>query len=124
MNYIALFLTGAAGYSLIEMLWRGYTHWTMSLSGGLCFIIIYFSGESMTEYGLWQKCILGAAVITAVELVVGIIVNIILKWNVWDYSKIPLNFMGQICLPYSVLWFFLCFPVLGICKSLSKILKF
>lgn len=124
MNYIALFLTGAAGYSLIEMLWRGYTHWTMSLSGGLCFIIIYFSGESMTEYSLWQKCILGAAVITAVELVVGIIVNIILKWNVWDYSKIPLNFMGQICLPYSVLWFFLCFPVLGICKSLSKILNF
>lgn len=124
MNYIALFLTGAAGYSLLEVLWRGYTHWTMSLCGGLCFIIIYFSGESMTEYSLWQKCMLGSAVITAVELLTGIIVNIILKWNVWDYSKIPLNFMGQICLPYSVLWFFLCFPIFGICKSMSKVLNF
>lgn len=28
-------------------------------------------------------------------------------WNVWDYNNMPLNLLGQICLPFTVLWFFL-----------------
>ena len=68
-----------------------------------------------------NQCLLGAALITSAELIVGVTVNIILGWNVWDYSDIPLNFMGQICLPYSVLWYFLCLPVVWGCSLLAKI---
>lgn len=120
MEYAAVFLTGAAGYSLLEVLWRGYTHWTMSITGGICFLLIYYMNESLGT-SIWSKCLLGAALITSAELIVGVTVNIILKWNVWDYSQIPLNFMGQICLPYSVLWYFLCLPVLGICAQIEKL---
>ena len=61
--------------------------------------------------------------ITCIELIAGIVVNIILGWNVWDYSDIPFNFKGQICLFYSLLWFFLCFPVSGICEYLKIMIE-
>lgn len=122
MKYVVVFLTGAAGYSFLEIFWRGYTHWTMSISGGLCFVMLYFMNLSITSFNVLEKCLLGSALITFVEFVVGIAVNVILKWNVWDYSEIPFNFMGQICLPYSVLWFFLCFPVLKICTAMNAFL--
>ena len=56
------------------------------------------------------KMLIGTAVITAFELVTGVIVNLWLKLNVWDYSDAPINFLGQICLKYSIFWFFLTIP--------------
>ncbi|MBQ8588645.1 MAG: hypothetical protein IJ454_04550 [Clostridia bacterium] len=122
MKYITIFLMGAAGYSGIEVLWRGYTHWTMSLCGGFCFLMIYFLNDILISESIFFRCFAGSAVITAVELIVGVTVNMILKWNVWDYSSVPFNFMGQICLPYSILWFFLCIPVLWICTGINKLI--
>ena len=46
------------------------------------------------------QSILGAIIITIFEFIVGVIVNIILKWNVWNYATVPFNIMGQICLPF------------------------
>ena len=43
-------------------------------------------------------------IVTPLEFVTGCIVNLWLGWNVWDYSNIPFNVMGQICLPFSALW--------------------
>lgn len=50
------------------------------------------------------QSILGAIIITIFEFIVGVIVNIILKWNVWNYATVPFNIMGQICLPFSLIW--------------------
>ena len=36
----------------------------------------------------------GAIIITLLELIVGTIVNIILGWNVWDYSNLPGNLLA------------------------------
>ena len=33
-EYLMVFLLGGAGYCLIEVLWRGFTHWSMALAGG------------------------------------------------------------------------------------------
>jgi uncharacterized membrane protein len=55
----------------------------------------------------WKQCLIGAAVITGLEFLTGLIVNKMCGWAVWDYSGLPLNIMGQICLPYSLLWFVL-----------------
>lgn len=120
MKYIAVFLTGAAGYSLLEVIWRGYTHWTMSVTGGICLVLIYLMNESLVHASIWSRCLMGASIITSAELLAGVTVNIILKWHVWDYSSIPFNLMGQICLPYSVLWYFLCLPVIGLCTQMSR----
>ena len=53
-----------------------------------------------------------AMVITAVELAFGEVVNRAMGLGVWDYSELPLNFMGQICLPFSAIWLALSFPAL------------
>ena len=44
----------------------------------------------------------GAGLITLVELAVGLVFN--RDHRVWDYRAVPLNFRGQICLRYSLLW--------------------
>ena len=101
-----VFLTGCFVYSLLEIASRGFTHWTMTLTGGLILTILYEMHVRLTGTPLWQKCLIGSVIITSVEFTVGVIVNIILRWNVWDYSDMPFNVLGQICLPFTVLWFF------------------
>ncbi len=101
---VLLLLIGGVGYGLIEILWRGYTHPSMLLAGGICFTFFGKIGESFKKTSLFIKALIGGAFVTLVELVFGIIFNIVLKKNVWDYSKMPFNFKGQICLLYSVFW--------------------
>ncbi|MGN0613380.1 MAG: hypothetical protein ACI4JB_05710 [Porcipelethomonas sp.] len=117
---LTVFLTGAVAYSLTEIAFRGFTHWTMMLTGGIIFVILYAIHSNLRDMPFWQKCVLGSVIITAFEFTVGVIVNIILHWNVWDYSGVPLNFLGQICLPFTVLWFFLCIPAYFLCFMLRK----
>lgn len=77
----------------------------MVLLGGLAFVLIGLINNIIPwKMKLQIQVILGTVIVTALEFVVGIIVNHWLGWNVWDYSNIPLNLMGQICLPYSLLW--------------------
>jgi len=112
-----LFAAGAALYPLLETLWRGHSHWTMSLAGGLCLPLLWriHLGKKRT---LRQKCILGSCLITGVEFLFGCICNKWLRLGVWDYSHLPLNLMGQICLPFTALWFLLCIPVFSLLKRL------
>lgn len=119
-NGALLFLIGCSGYSFIEVLWRKYTHWTMSLTGGICFVLLHRLFEGCGRLGLWKKCVLGAVSITGVEFAVGCVVNRILKWNVWDYSKMRGNLLGQVCPLYSILWSLLCIPVVGLSTLLSR----
>lgn len=102
------FVLGVLGgllYVGIEILWRGYSHWTMFLLGGICFVCLGTINEIIPWcMPLWKQVLIGTAIITVAEFVVGCVVNLLLGWNVWDYSAAPFNLMGQICLPYIVLW--------------------
>ena len=101
-----LFFIGGIIYYLIEIAWRGYSHWTMYLLGGFCFLCIGLINEILTwEIKFWKQALFGAVVITALEFFTGCVVNLLLNWNVWDYSNIRFNLLGQICLPYAILWF-------------------
>jgi len=102
-----LFGIGGLTYGIIEILWRGHTHPSMISAGGICFVIFSKIGEKMRNTTLFFKAIVGSFIITFIELIFGVIFNIILKKNVWDYSKMPLNFLGQICALYSFFWFVL-----------------
>lgn len=111
MEQAVIFVFGAVSYSAVEILWRGYTHWTMAIAGGICAFLIYiYSGKS--DRGIMFRSLFGAFVITAVEFSFGIVINVVLKWDVWDYSRMPFNILGQICPYYFVLWFLLCIPVI------------
>lgn len=119
VRYIILFVIGAAVYSVIEILWRGYTHVTMSLAGGIVLMLLYRI-ESTHRFSIIPRCFAGAAVITLTELLFGIVFNIFLGMRIWDYSDRHFDLMGQICLDYSVLWFLLCIPAYYLCGLLDR----
>jgi len=105
IKYMTLLLTGGGLYVLVELIWRGRSHWTMFLLGGLCFISIGLINEIIPwDMPLWQQIIIGAGIITALEFLTGCIVNLWLGWDVWDYSGLPGNILGQICPQFFLLW--------------------
>lgn len=108
-EYLVIFLIGGLAYMGIEVLWRGHSHWTMGILGGLCTIIVGGLNEGLfpKSFGILPQAVMGAGIITGLEFLTGCIINIGLGWNVWDYSDIPLNLCGQICLLYTVFWFIL-----------------
>ena len=118
-----LFSIGGIGYAVIELLWRGRTHWSMMLAGGICFVLFSKIAARFRCRPLLYKAILCALAVTSVELIFGIIFNLILRKNVWDYSKIPFNFLGQICLLYTVLWGFLSCAFLPLADFINKKFK-
>ena len=103
-----LFLIGGFIYVAIELGFRGYSHWTMFLLGGLCFILI----GGLNNYIPWEMSIIkqgiiGALIVTSLEFIFGLVLNLYLNLGIWDYSNMPFNILGQICLPFSIAWFFL-----------------
>ena len=110
-----LFLAGSCAYPTLEMAWRGRTHYSMAIAGGVCLCLIdWVCCGSLERKSLFTRCLAGAGLITGVELAAGLIVNTGLGLGVWDYSKLPLNILGQVCLPYSALWFGLTVPAMAL----------
>lgn len=122
LEYTTVYLTGAAGYGALELLWRGWTHWTMLVVGGLCLCVMYVLAND-TKFPRWQMWVLSAVFITTAEFVSGGIVNIALGWRVWDYAAVPGNFLGQICPQYCLLWLGLSVPGIWICRELRRFLR-
>ena len=106
---VILFLIGGGIYYLLEVLWRGYSHWTMFILGGICFVIMGLLNEYKFNWNdsLIKQSIISACIITVFEFITGCIVNLWLGWNVWDYSELPCNLMGQICLYFFFVWILL-----------------
>ena len=119
-RYGIFFIIGAVGYAAIELLWRGRTHWSMMLAGGICFIIFSLIAEKLRGQRLLYKAIIAAISVTVVEFIFGVVFNIILKMDVWDYSGVPLNLFGQICLLYTVIWGILAFAFVPFASFLNK----
>lgn len=119
-----VFLIGGIGYGIMEILFRGYTHWSMLVTGGICFFIFYLINFSLETHNLLIRCIFSTLIITTLEFIVGYIVNIVLKWNVWDYSHMPYNIKGQICLGFSGIWLILGIPMTVLSDKLREILYF
>ena len=100
-----LFMIGGLTYVGVEMMWRGHSHSSMFVLGGLCFLCIGALNNHLPwELGFVWQCLMGAGIITGLEFATGLIVNIWMGLGVWDYSNMPLNVMGQICLPFSLAW--------------------
>ena len=96
VKFLILLSSGGLIYVLIEFLYRGRSHWSMFLVGGICFVLI----GGLNNWFPWNWSILrqmgiSAAIVTAVEFVSGILLNMVLNLDV--------------CLPFTVIWFFLSF---------------
>lgn len=114
---VVIFFFGGTSYYALELLFRGRSHFSMVLCEGACFSAIYIIGKYRRKLPLIYRALLCAAAITSIEFTTGVIVNLWLGLKVWDYSARPFNFFGQVCLEFSLLWWLLSFPALGICKA-------
>lgn len=102
----AVFVLGGFTYGALEVVTRGFTHISMGLLGGAAMCLLHFmNGTDKTPLKIFVILSVSASFITACEYVTGEIVNVRLGLGVWDYSMVPLNVDGQICLPFSLLWF-------------------
>ena len=99
---ICLFTIGGGTYVSLELLWRGRSHWTMFALGGGCFLAIGELGRRFPSLGRPTRAVLGSLICTAGELATGLVCNG--DYKIWDYRALPLNFHGQICLPFTLLW--------------------
>lgn len=112
-KFLVLFSVGGTIYFLIELIYKsfisnGIVHWSMFLLGGFCFILIGLINEHLPwEMSIIKQGIIGTVIVTVLEFLFGVVLNIILKLGIWDYSHLPLNILGQVCLPFSLAWFFL-----------------
>lgn len=104
-KYAFLGWFGGATYSALEVIWRGYSHWTMLVLAAVVFVCIGLLNEVWSwQTSLVVQALAGAALATILEFVTGCIVNLWLGWAVWDYSDMPGNVLGQICPQYTALW--------------------
>ena len=107
-KHLILGTIGGLIYVLLELIWRGYSHWTMFLLGGTCFVLLGLINEILDwDMPLTLQMLIGCTVITVLEFITGCVVNLWLGWNVWDYSDIKFNILGQISLFSSIGWYFI-----------------
>lgn len=105
LKLLFLFTSGGLLYIILELAWRGWTHWSMFALGGLCFVCLGLINEVIPWIiPLWRQVVIGACVITALEFLTGCVVNLWLEWDVWDYSQLPGNVLDQVCPQYFILW--------------------
>lgn len=105
IKYLILFLLGGYIYYGIEILWRGYSHWSMIVCGGVCFIYAGLQNEQVEwDYPFWKQVLRVEAFILSAEFITGCIVNLWLGLDVWDYSGLPGNILGQTCPQFALLF--------------------
>ena len=119
-EYLVMYALGSLLYTAIELIYRGRTHFSMVMTGGLCGMLLHRINRRLPRKPIVLRALIGCLTITGVEFSVGCLVNRILHLNVWDYRNQPFHLLGQICPLFSLCWFFLCFPAFFISRLVSN----
>lgn len=117
-----LFVIFGLLYCGLEILWRGYTHLSMFIVGGISCLLVGLINEITPNMPMWLQCLLSAIIITIIEFLSGCILNLWLNLGVWNYTNMPFNLLGQVCLPFSMAWFFLSYIAIKLDDWLRRIL--
>lgn len=115
---VLLFIIGGLGYMGLECLWRGWSHGSMFLAGGSCFLLLGKLERTQPRLPWPFRALMGTLIITSVELLAGLLVN--RSYTVWDYRSMPMNFYGQICLPFTLLWMPISIGAMWLYQALDK----
>ncbi|WP_242959862.1 putative ABC transporter permease [Flavonifractor sp. An306] len=110
-----LWTWGGTVYYFLEVIWKLLREeperisWTMLVVAIiLCVPVERCGAELPWSCPLWLQALACAALVTVVELVAGLILNVWLCLGVWDYSHLPGNLWGQICPQFAAVWWGLC----------------
>ena len=110
LKLLTVFVSGGLAYGAAEVLSRGYTYISMGIIGGICMLIVHLLGDERRKgMSLFTVMLVSTAFITSAELLTGEVLNRRLGLHIWSYSSVPLNFDGQICVHYSLVWFAISF---------------
>lgn len=118
-KYLLLFVIGAIGYASIEIIFRGYTHWSMMLAGGICLDLFSVIARFLSKKRSFIKAAACGACVTGVEFLFGVVFNLWLGMGIWDYSHIPFNILGQICPLFTIVWIVLAAIFLPLVKVIN-----
>ena len=116
-----LFYLGGFAYMTLEFVWRGRSHGSMFLLGGACFLLIGRLNRLLRRITPALRLIAFSGAITTLELLTGLLVN--QDHAVWDYRNLPLQFRGQICVPYALLWIPVSFLAMILHTGAEKVLE-
>ncbi len=122
-EYFSVFLLGGTLYFLMETVWRGYSHITMFAAGGLCLCLIYFGEKLLGGVKIIFRLFIYALTITVIEFIFGVVFNILLGLDVWDYSNVPYNILGQVCPSFFLVWFAISLPAIFVCGKVSAFFR-
>lgn len=114
----SLFLLGGGAYAALELAWRGTTHWTMFLTGGVCLCLLQALADRPLPLGL--AAAVGAAGVSGLELAVGAVCRRVLHTAVWDYADEWGNLAGLVCPKYTAYWFLLCGWVIFVLRGVES----
>ena len=89
----------------------------MFAAGGVCFLLIGQLGQVQPVLPWPFRAVIGAGIITMVELAAGLLVN--QHYQIWDYRGRPGNFLGQICPAFTLLWIPVALMAMGLYRWLD-----
>jgi uncharacterized membrane protein len=116
LEYGFLGILGGSIYYMIEMIFRGFSHISMFILGGICMMFFAFQGRAVKwKESLLKQSLRSTIFILCGEFITGLIVNKHLNLQVWDYTDMPFQLFGQICLPFAIIFY--CLSILGIMLS-------
>lgn len=102
-----LFIACGAIYVSIELLFRGYSHWSMFILAGILGVFCIDTPNNIYGFDLDYRIQVAISTIlcTLGEGLTGLYVNIYKGWNVWNYSSLPFTFFwGQCNLFFVLAW--------------------
>lgn len=107
---LILFIIFGAIYFGLESIWKGApAHWTMFALGGMIgFLIGDVNGKIHWKTPIFQQATIGLGVAIFSDAVAGVILNIILRLDIWRYTKFDFLW-GQCGLPFCIIWLILSF---------------
>ena len=105
---LGLFLSCGFIYYMIEILFRGWSHWSMFVLAGFLGVFCVDSVNNVLSFDCdYIVQILISTILCIIgEGISGIILNVWLQLNVWDYSKMAFGtfFFGQCNVIFCVAW--------------------
>lgn len=114
-QYVWIFIAGCYGGYLVETIWclirHGYIESRKSLVLGHLSVAYGMGAVLLTlvlirlQHASWWKIFLVAFVTgTVTEYICSLGQEILFGTVAWDYSNVPLNINGRVCLLYSLFW--------------------
>lgn len=105
---LGLFLSCGLIYCMIEILFRGWSHWSMFILAGFLGVFCIDSINNILSFDCdyLLQILISTVLTTIAEGISGIILNVWLQLNIWDYSKMTWGtfFYGQCNLIFCLGW--------------------